>query len=152
MILSSASSTDEQRCSSAYTPSLLDKARRYPSTVASAKIKNVGEKGGAWKGIGCGLIAACGRECCSRFPLRPTEVGHFGGTSQLRKHEEQRVHVRERYDCSGDPPSQERNASRSLNNLWVQKSFARAPSSTLDDRERRSGERGGAALAFDASA
>jgi hypothetical protein len=62
---------------------------------------------------------------------------------QLRKLEERRVHVRERYDCSGDPPSQDRNASRSLNNLWVQKSFARAPSSTLDDHERRSGERGG---------
>jgi hypothetical protein len=28
-----------------------------------ANIKNVGEKVGAWKGIGCGLIA---RECCSR--------------------------------------------------------------------------------------
>src|ERR1700730_2049218 len=69
------------------------------------------------------------------------------------------------YDCSGErrlsgsrrvqgnrPPSQERTASRSLNNLWVQKSFARAPSSTLDDRERRrSGEHGGAALAFEAS-
>jgi hypothetical protein len=69
------------------------------------------------------------------------------------------------YDCSEEwrlsgsrrvqgnrPPSQERTASRSLNNLWVQKSFARAPSSTLDDRERRrSGEHGGAALAFEAS-
>jgi hypothetical protein len=31
---------------------------------------NFGEKVGVWKGVGCGLIAAFGRKCCSWFPLR----------------------------------------------------------------------------------
>jgi hypothetical protein len=37
--------------------------------------KNFGEKVGVWKGVGCGLIAAFGRECCSWFPLRLPEAG-----------------------------------------------------------------------------
>jgi hypothetical protein len=40
-----------------------------------ALIKNFGEKVGVWKGVGCGLIAAFGRECCSWFPLRLPEAG-----------------------------------------------------------------------------
>jgi hypothetical protein len=36
---------------------------------------NFGEKVGVWKGVGCGLIAAFGRECCSWFPLRLPEAG-----------------------------------------------------------------------------
>ena len=39
------------------------------------KFKNFGEKVGVWKGVGCGLIAAFGRECCSWFPLRLPEAG-----------------------------------------------------------------------------
>ena len=36
---------------------------------------NFGEKVGVWKGVGCGLIAAFGRECCSWLPLRLPEAG-----------------------------------------------------------------------------
>jgi len=38
-------------------------------------MKNFGEKVGVWKGVGGGLIAAFGRECCSWFSLRLPEAG-----------------------------------------------------------------------------
>jgi hypothetical protein len=41
----------------------------------ASQVLNFGEKVGVWKGVGCGLIAAFGRECCSWFPLRLPEAG-----------------------------------------------------------------------------
>jgi hypothetical protein len=45
--------------------------------LGGAKIRNVGEKVGVWKGIGCGLIAAGGGERCPWFQLRSTEAGQL---------------------------------------------------------------------------
>jgi hypothetical protein len=45
------------------------------SDQVAAKFMNFGDKVGVWKGVGCGLIAAFGRECCSWFPLRLPEAG-----------------------------------------------------------------------------
>jgi hypothetical protein len=50
-------------------------------TLQSMAVGSTCEKVGAWKGTGCGLLAACGRECCSRFPLRPS--GLIGLSPQL---------------------------------------------------------------------
>jgi hypothetical protein len=48
---------------------------KSPPAFTSAKIKNFGEKVGVWKGLGCGLIAALGRECCFWFRVRLPEAG-----------------------------------------------------------------------------